>query len=59
MSEKWSAMRIFAFLAILYFLITSISVYLQALPLFLFAIFGFGDLLALILLIIFWTGKLS
>jgi len=57
--KKWSASRYYAFLLILLFLLSSIPVYFQNIPLFVFGIFVFGDLVALILLILIYTGKLS
>jgi len=59
MKEKWSASRYYAFLLILLYLLFSIPVYFQDIPLFVFVIFGFGDLVALMLLILIYTGKLS
>jgi len=59
MKEKWSASRYYAFLLIILFLITSIPAYFSDGSLFLFGILGLGDLVALILLILLWTGKLS
>jgi len=59
MKEKWSASRYYAFLLILPFLLFSIPVYFQDIPLFVFVVFGFGDLVALILVILIYSGKLS